>query len=211
MARNLRVGMTLTFLAAGAAAIASLTACPIATAGIYESYMSIDGERRRNEFFSDTTNIVCSVEVRGARTNVTTELLIRQTQVLTLEPPLRATDTNVILAYADFQGAGKQILELKPAENKDAGEQPQVKPFPVGRFQCEVYLDGKLEDTLPFNVNYAPCPPQRIEPGARCGGFYEKNRSCPAGGAGIPEAGPPQVTAGTCTCDGSATAVWVCK
>jgi len=110
--------MTLTFLAAGASAIASLTACPIATAGIFESYMSIDGERRRNEFFSDTTNIVCTVEVRGARTNVTTEMLVRQTQVLTLEPPLRATDTNVILAYADFQGAGKQPLPLPGGEQR---------------------------------------------------------------------------------------------
>lgn len=211
MARILRVGMSVTILGASASAIASLTACPIATAGIFESYMSIDGERRRNVFFSDSTNIVCSVEVRGARTNVTTEMLVRQTQVLTFEPPLRATDTNVILAYADFQGAGKQTLELKPPDRADAGSQPQAKPFPVGRFQCEIYLDGKLEETLPFNVNYAPCPPQRIDPGAQCGGFYEKNRSCPAGGAGIPEAGPPEVTAGTCTCDGSPTAMWACK
>ncbi len=203
--------MAFTFLAAAASAVVSLTACPIATAGIYDAFLSIDGERRRNEFSTDSTNIVCSVEVRGARTNVTTELLIRQTQLISLDVPVKATPTNVILVYADFQGAGKQILELKPAERKDAGQQAQVKPFPAGRFQCEVYLDGKLEQTLPFNVNYAPCPPQRIDNGAQCGGFYEKNRACPAGGVGVPEAGPPEVTPGVCTCDGSPAAVWVCK
>ncbi len=188
MARKLRVGMTLTFLAAGAAATASLTACPIATAGIFESYMSIDGERRRNEFFSDTTNIVCAVEVRGARTNVTTEMLIRQTQILTLDPPVRATDTNVILAYADFQGAGKQVLELKPADPKDAGEAHPREAVP-GRSLPAARSTSKASSKRPYRSTWTspPARPSASSQARVCGGFYEEERLVPTWRSGHPQ------------------------
>lgn len=208
--RLLRFGMAASFVALGASAVTSLTACPIATVGVFDAYMSIDGERRQNVFFTDSKNIVCTADVRGGRTNATTEFLVRQTQILNLQRT--ATPVNAVLVYADFQGAGKQTLELKP-KKKDAGaddQQQEVKPFPAGRFQCEVYIDGKLEETLPFNVDYAPCPAQLIEDGAICEGFYEQNRSCPQGGIGVPGNGIPETSLGRCTCSGQAGAKWQC-
>ncbi len=216
MAKFVRVGVwTLGAVGLLAGLVSSLTACPIATAGIFEAYMSIDGNRRQNTFFTDTKNITCTVDVRGASTRrpITTELLIRQEQVLNLQ---RApVFVNVVLVYADFSGAGTQSLTLKPGE-KDAGgnssgggEKPI--PFPAGRFRCEVYLDGTLEASIPFNVDFAPCPPQLIENGAVCGGFYEGGRSCPRGGAGLQDSGIPEPNIGRCTCSGEQGSQWVCS
>lgn len=193
--------------------VSSLTACPIATAGIFDSYMSIDGTRRQNIFSTDTKNIVCTAVVTAAQSRPTTvEMLIRSEQILL--PTNVAEARNAVLVYSDFSGTGTQSLELKP-EPKDAGDGTQANqqavPFPAGRFRCEIYLDGKLEEALPFIVNFAPCPPQQIEPGAKCGGYYENNRVCPASGLGIPDAAPgPGTFGGTCTCAGDPSAVWVC-
>jgi len=214
MAKALRYGMMVVFgLSCGAGLVSSLTACPIPTAGVFDAYMSIDGTRRQNVFSTDTKNIQCVAVISAAQTRPTTvEMLVRQEQVLNLQGS--AVPANVILVYADFAGGGTQTLALKPVE-KDAGDGTQstqeAVPFPAGRFRCEIYLDGKLEEALPFNVTFAPCPPQRIENGAKCGGYYEANRRCPQGGLGIPGSGqPPGNFGGDCVCSGDPAAVWQC-
>lgn len=209
MAKLVRLGMALGGLGLAAGVVSSLTACPIATAGVFDAYMSIDGTRRQNTFFTDTKNIACTVDVRGAENRpITTEILIRQEQVLNLQRA--AQNVNVVLTYTDFSGVGKQTVALKPdADGGTSGGEKPV-PFPAGRFRCEVYLDGKLVETLPFNVDFAPCPPQLIQAGAVCGGFYEGGRSCPRGGAGVIGANLPETNIGRCTCSGESGAVWVC-
>lgn len=214
MAKVVRYGlMGVGGVVLAASLVSSLTACPFPTAGIFDAYMSIDGQRRQNEFTTDTKNIQCTAVVTAAATRPTTvEMLIRQEQILGLNGA--ATASNVVLVYVDFSGSGTQTLALKPVE-EDAGANggsQEAIPFPAGRFRCEIYLDGKLEETLPFNVNFSPCPPQLIEPGANCAGYYEGNKVCPRGGAGIPTSGVQGGTAlGNCTCSGEVGSKWVCQ
>jgi len=210
MAKMVRIGMVLGGLGLAGGLVSSLTACPVSTAGIFDAYMSIDGTRRQNTFYTDTKNISCTVDVRGAQSRpVTTEVLIRQEQILGLQR--NALNVNVVRTYSDFSGFGTNTVSLKPAgpDGGTGGDDTPV-PFPAGRFRCEIYLEGKLEETLPFNVDFAPCPPQLIEPGAVCGGFYEGGRSCPRGGAGIPNSGVPETNIGRCTCSGELGSLWVC-
>lgn len=206
--RLLRLGMAVSFVALGASAVTSLTACPIATIGIFDSYMSLDGDRQRNVFFTDSTKIQCTADIRGARADATTEILIRQTQTLSLQRT--AAPENAIVVYTEFAGPGKHTIDARPADKKDASDDSEAKPFPPGRYQCEIYIDGKLESTMPFNIDFAPCPPRLIENGAKCGGYYEQNRSCPQGGIGVPGNGIPEPAGGRCSCTGQDGALWTC-
>lgn len=216
MAKVVRYGlMGVGGVVLAASLVSSLTACPFPTAGIFDAYMSIDGQRRQNEFTTDTKNIQCTAVVNAAATRPTTvEMLIRQEQALNYITggPDPAAGTPV-LVYADFTGSGTQTLALKPVE-EDAGANGgggEAVPFPAGRFHCEIYLDGKPAEDLAFNVNFAPCPPQIIEPGAKCEGYYRANQVCPRGGFGIPGANRPGQFAGNCTCAGGPGSVWVCQ
>ena len=191
-----RIGVAAVGLVAvGAGLVTSLAACPFPTAGVFDAYMSIDGQRRQSEFYTDMRNIVCTADIRGSdRRPLTTEMLIRQEQVLDYKTQT-AENKNSVLVYVDFSGPGEKVLELKPAE-RDAGTgqaegSNEAKPFPAGRFRCEIYVEGELKETLPFNVLFAPCPARFIEDGATCGGYYEANRQCPRGGLGIPTATLP--------------------
>lgn len=211
-----RIGIAAVGLVAvGAGLVTSLAACPFPTAGVFDAYMSIDGQRRQSEFYTDMRNIVCTADIRGSdRRPLTTEVLIRQEQVLDFKTQT-AQNVNAVLVYADFSGPGEKVLELKPA-GRDAGTgqaegSNEAKPFPAGRFRCEIYVEGELKETLPFNVLFAPCPPRFIEDGATCGGYYEANRQCPRGGLGIPNANLPPTNAGTCSCTGEAGSKWVCR
>ena len=53
------------------------------------------------------------------------------------------------------------------------------QPFPPGRYQCEAYLDGKLELVSIFNIDFPPRPTASIPPGSLCYGFYKKIDVCP--------------------------------
>ncbi len=200
----------LVILAALASLAASLTACPISTAGLADAWLSVDesGERRRNVFTTDSTNIACIADVKAGRKDLTVEMLIRQVQILNPQNKAAIT-TNIISVYVDSAGGGTKTLTLKPAK-KDGGAETNTQPFPAGRFQCEIYFDGILEASLPFNIDFAPCPAAAIETGAICGGYYELNRGCPRAGAGIPNSGPPAPGPPNCTCEGSPGSKWVC-
>ena len=153
------------------------------TARVSDVYMSLDanGSRKRNVFYTDTKEIHCVVELGVGREGVTVEAIIRQLQAYDFEAD-RYFETDRVAANAEnspspSNGIQKLDITLKPANQN--GEEAAGTPFPPGRFQCEAYLDGKLEQVSIFNVDFPDCPTAAIRPLTLCFGFYKDESVCP--------------------------------
>lgn len=160
----------------------ALSSCTT-TARINDIYMALDGDgnRRRNVFFTDTKEIHCVVEMGIGRPGTTVEAIVRQDQSYDFAAD-RFFDADRVLANAETspsagQGIQKLDVTLKPVSPD--GTEESDSPFPPGRYQCEAYLDGRLEKVTIFNVDFPPCPTSTIFPTSRCFGFYKKLDVCP--------------------------------
>jgi hypothetical protein len=178
--------------------VASATPACTATANVTEVYTSLDsdGARRRNEFYTDTKDIHCIAEAGIGRDGVTIEGFIRQRQVYDFRQD-RFVDVDRVLAYSEAgaqKSEGPFKFSLKLAKRDPSGAELEGAPYPAGRYECEILLDGRREGTAIFNVQFPPCPPAVILQGQTCYGFYKQNDLCPAAG----ESGDKEPT---CSCD----------
>ncbi|MCL2725963.1 MAG: hypothetical protein FWD69_16180 [Polyangiaceae bacterium] len=188
------------------------------TANVSDLVMALDGngDRKRVTFYTDTKEIHCVATLGIGREGVTIEGLVRQTQRADLTP------VNVVVAYAEgtmspAEGTQKFDISLTPvdasgadagADSGDSSGASNNVPYPVGYFQCEVYLDGELKRTALFNIEYPPCPVTFIASGTVCAGYYEINKKCPIAGNGLSAVDPAICnTAVCCTCE---TSGWSC-
>lgn len=176
--------------------LASVASCT-STARVVDVYMALDGQgdRKRNIFFTDTKEIHCVVELGIGRTGSTVETIVRQLQAYDFEAD-RFFETDRVVANAEAapqpsQGLQKLDITLKPAGPN--GEDASGEPYPPGRFQCESYLDGALEQVAIFNIDFPPCPQASIRAATLCYGFYKKDLQCPK--YGVTSRDPL-----TCTC-----------
>lgn len=183
-----------------------LPACP-KTANVSDVFTSLEGgrdARRRNVFYTDTQEIHCVVEVGNGRDDVTLDIVLRQIQSFFPQGKLQDVDyvvnsEELHVPHAD----GPQYPDIRYEVASPNGQAIQGAPYPVGRFVCEAYLDGQMQGSATFNVQFPDnCPAQFLTTGSPCVGFYEDKRQCPIGGASAPETPP-------CTCDYS-KAGWVC-
>jgi len=175
----------------------AFSACT-ATVGVSDYYSALDSEglRRRNEFFTDTAEIHCIAEYAAGRNDYTLTTQLRQIQDVT-GAPLNLLHTSSESAEGPTENA-KFDTRFFPTVN---GQPAQGAPFPAGRYQCELLLDGELERTAVFNVRFAPCPTTVVNAQQDCAGFYAGGISCP----GISPTGAPA----TCTCDPGPK--WTCQ
>jgi hypothetical protein len=161
---------------------ATLSACTT-TANITDVRMSLDaeGNRIRNVFFTDSKDIYCIASGAFGRQGATVETLIRQLAQYDFDRR-EYYEVDAVAAYADDS----------PPPNKDSvtisvalrplgpdGRPDAELPFPVGRYQCEMLLDGELKGVSIFNVDFPPCPTARLVAHTRCFGFYEEGKVCP--------------------------------
>ncbi len=160
----------------------ALSSCTT-TARVTDVYMSLDGDgaRRRTVFVTDQKEIHCIVEMGIGRPGSTVEAIVRQNQSYDFIAD-RFFDADRVLANAETapspqEGIQKLDITLKPAGPN--GEDATGSPYPPGRYQCEAYLDGVLEKTSIFNIDFPPCPTALILPGSLCYGFYKKVDVCP--------------------------------
>lgn len=171
--------------------------------------MSIDedGSRRRSVFTTDSASVVCVAQVGIGRKDVTLDIRIRQ--IRDVDPTTDSvTDVSrVIAAVEHHPGITQSVpslltLAMKPTSVQPDGtlKEDDKAPFPSGSFRCEILLDGELEAEIPFNIDFAGCPPTVIPPNAKCLGFQRLNAACPQSG----ESGSPEPTC-TCTAEG-----WSC-
>lgn len=183
MRRALRATATAIALASGASAL-SATGC--STAGLRDAYTALDesGLRRRDVFFTDGTVLYCVAEVSSGREDLTVDALIRQT-VAYDEAADKTTEVDIVAAIAS-SGPGRAqgvnvAVSLTPA-NAD-GTPNEDGAFPVGEYLCEIYLDGELEASVPFRIDFPSCPAYAIAPNSACQGFFRRNTTCPRFGA----------------------------
>jgi hypothetical protein len=162
--------------------VGALSSCTT-TARVTDVYMALDadGNRQRNVFFTDTKEIHCVVELGIGRDGVTVEAIVRQLQAYDFIQD-RFFETDRVSANAESspgktEGIQKLDLVLSPAGPN--GEDAMGAPFAPGRFQCEAYLDGKLEKVAIFNIDFPDCPTSAIRPLSLCYGFYKNLDVCP--------------------------------
>jgi hypothetical protein len=157
----------------------SLSSCT-STARITDVYTALDGQgdRQRSQFFTDSKEIHCVTELAVSRTGVTLEVKVHQllTYDFTTDKYV-STDritADVETSPAAGQGIQKADVSLKPqaADGSDLTD----GPFQPGHFQCDAYLDGDLEKSAIFNVDF---PGSTIAPGTVCRGVYTQNKQCP--------------------------------
>jgi hypothetical protein len=187
------------------ALVASVSSCAT-TARIDDVYLALDanGDRKRVLYFTDTKEIHCVVEMGIGRPGTTIESLVRQLQAYDFQKDT-FFETDRVIANAESSpqpGQGLQKLDVTLKPFGPNGEDAPGSPFPVGRFQCEAYLDGKLEQVAVFNIDFPPCPQAAIKPDSPCDGFYKKNIECPK--YGVTSRDPL-----TCAC--KVVTGWECK
>ena len=164
-------------------AVPALAACT-STGNIVDIRMALDenGWRVRNQFFTDSTKIYCVGRLGLGRPSAVVEMKVRQFQRYDFIAN-RFFDTDGVAAVDEQQPEPSQqskiiSLELTPRGPTDA-ESGESTPFVPGRYECEVYLDGELQGTAPFNILFPPCPEFTIGPETRCYGFYREGDTCP--------------------------------
>ncbi len=177
--------------------LASLSSCA-ATARISDVYLALDGQgdRKRNVFFTDSKEIHCVVEMGIGRKGVTIEAVVRQTQAYDFAAD-KFFDTNHVIGNAEQSPnptEGIQRLDVTLVPLGPDGVNSDSAPFAPGRFVCEASLDGELQKTAVFNVDFPDCPTSLIKPGSICFGFYKSLTVCPRFGATATS--PPN-----CQCD----------
>jgi hypothetical protein len=192
-----------------AALVAALAPACSRTATVIDVYTALDsnGNRKRNVFYTDTSEIHCIAEAGNSRKDATFSMQLRALQLYDFDTQT-TFDTNRVLNAVEFAPGPSENLQFLDAQLKkthaaakdddagagdDEGEEEKT-PFDVGRFVCEVYLDGDLAGAATFNVLVPPCPDAAVIPKALCYKFFDKNTICPA--FGLTSTDPL-----TCRCD----------
>lgn len=198
--------VALTLTTAGLAAV--LASC--STANISDVYTAddADGNYKRTTFYTDSNEVHCVIEAGIGRTDATIDVLVRQLQGYDYLKNVFFT-TNRVIANIEAQpqpADGIQKIDMQldplPPDGSSTSTTGDI-PFPIGHFQCEAYLDGDLQRTAVFNINFPPaCPDSFITPSSICFGFYPLSQVCKRYGN---TSDPNQ---GNCTC--TADQGWMC-
>jgi hypothetical protein len=163
--------------ARGACALLLLLLVGCETAGFKDAYIALDaqGNRKRSVFHTDTEAIYCVAELASGVDDVSVMAKVR-----------------VRALYDEYTGESRPldsiigVQEQAPGKGDDLTvsfqlEKPQdQQTSPAGRLSCELYLDGKLERKLDFEVRYPDCPLLAIEPESSCAGVVLRGAECPS-------------------------------
>lgn len=168
-------------------ALPALSAACTATANVDDAYMALDnaGDRKRNVFFTDTAQIFCVAEFAASRTDVTLNMRLHQLSrydfVQNTLVQFDAYPAEVEIAPGSTSGRSKQTLALTKVDA--AGNTADGLPYAAGDYECQVFLDGKLQKSVKFSIQFPPCPDIQIQANATCLGFYRMGDKCPELGA----------------------------
>jgi hypothetical protein len=167
------------------------------------AYMALDSEglRQRTSFFTDTQQIYCVGELVSARNDVTVSAVIKSTalidatgqlvpvqQTYTVAEDAPGHTTLTLTAFAMLQTPAGTSTSMAPL---------QGVPYPAGNFVCELSIDGQLEESVSFTIDYPACPAVPVAPTIPCQGWVKQGSVCPSENPGH-----------TCTC--AASGQWEC-
>jgi hypothetical protein len=173
------------------------------TAGMRRAYMALDSEglRQRTSFFTDTQSIYCIGELVSARDDVTVSAVIKSTALVDATGQL--VPVQQIYTVAE-QAPGHTQLSLTsfamlqtPAGTSTSMAPLDGVPYPAGQFVCELSIDGQLEESLSFSIDYPDCPTVPVAATISCQGWVKQGSRCPSSTPGQ-----------TCTCGTSG--LWEC-
>lgn len=196
----------------GLIALSSAPACSN-TAGVSEVYTSLDGDgsRRRDTFFTDSTEIHCIVKAQFGRPDVTIRGVFRR--IRKWDPTIGTDgDFKEVDEYAsdidfhpDRTADRKEPTVIDFAMTRlDASGAPSDKvAFVAGSYICTIEIDGVAIDTkAPFNIEFPECPQASIATGSTCLGYFKPDTECPRDGL-------KSRTDKTCSCKKSG--IWECQ
>ena len=167
------------------------------TAAVKKSYMALDaeGNRKRSVFFTDTDSIYCIGELAVGRKDVSVEAALRST-ALALPTTGELVPIESVIAVKDVSPASTGS-DVKVSFQLLKVEHPK-DPWQAGKFVCDLSIDGVVETSTPFEIQYPPCPFQPPIDGEGCAGFFLPQSVCP--GAIAPQ---------SCTC--TDLGAWQCN
>lgn len=202
-----------------------------------------NGDRRRTHFYTDTDSIFCDVDYVGDRKDITVNAVLRQVtsepcpfayypnplscpggdarQTSWAAPQQSA---NFVLSVLEqTPGSGTTTLgfswQQQTSSDTDAGSSTSggnstpPPPWPVGKYRCEIYVDGAMQGSADFDVGFpdgdanhiagqaykgqGACPVTPVLAGNPCWDYVLPGQQCLSG------------IGKTCACD-KASGVWVC-
>jgi hypothetical protein len=170
--------------------LATSTACTH-RAIVADVYMSIDsdGSRHRTEFFTDTESIYCIAKIVAAPMGTTVDARLLLTESTTAPTPQLLALGEDVVGASDTK-ATDTFQVLKPSAMMNG-------PWPVGRFECDILIDGEAAASTTFAITMPSCPLYPAQEGVPCAGFYPPDARCPAA-----------LSTQTCVCDVSGS--WKC-
>jgi hypothetical protein len=164
---------------------AVITACST-TANISDVFTSLDGDgsRRRETFFTDTEEVHCIAVAGVGRPDVTVEGSVHQIRTFNFDKG----DFELADRYIAFTDLHPQVekdqkeptkLDFLLEKTDSTGKPSDTAPYLAGSYVCEVGIDGKVDKTAAFNIDFPPCPSAEIILNGPCFGFYPKDQKCP--------------------------------
>lgn len=184
--RALQQGLMAALVLGGVAVVtASETGCGN-TSQVRQIFMALDGngDRPRDQFFTDTKQIFCDVVFSAYNTDETLDVQFIQDKG---ENPAFDGTNNIgpvsrLWAGAEAvpsKGISTVSFTLDPPQEVGSGLQ---LPFPVGHWKCRVTINGDFAGEVGFTVNY-PTPDCPATGGAydglNCAG-YKAGDQCPS-------------------------------
>lgn len=157
------------------------------TGNVVDVHMALDedGWIERNEFFTDSAKIYCVGRLGLGRRTAILGMRIRTFQLYDfLQNKFIDVDgVGAVNERQETQSKDPKFVNLQLKPLGPSGSNQQDVPFLPGRYECEVYLDGELQGTAPFNILFPPCPDYIIAPETRCYGYFREQDTCPRYGA----------------------------
>jgi hypothetical protein len=141
--------------------------------------MALDatGHRRRHTFYTDTEAIYCVAEMASGVDDVSVAAKVRAKNLFDPFTGGRRRLPRDAVIGAEEQAPGRGAdLNLSFHLLKPEGDEF----YPAGEFVCELYLDGKLAESLDFEVNYPSCPFKPIKQMSSCAGAVLYGSECPS-------------------------------
>jgi hypothetical protein len=208
----------LTMGAVGLAAMTTATTGCSTTSQVRQIFMALDGtgDRTRDTFYPDTTQIFCDVVWAGRSPDTTIDAVIVQTKGEDIIGSGSVVPVDRLFAVGEVVGGENlSTLSFTWTVQADGGG---TAPFPVGSYQCQVSVNGENAGASNFFITYPGCAKNdptscggagtdcplggAAVPGAPCLGFYKIGAQCPSIG--------DLTNASGCNCDG-ASGVWQCQ
>jgi len=172
-------------------------------AGLTDAYMSLDdgGMRRRTVFYTDTASIYCIGNVDSGVDDVTVSSVVRARSLyVSSRDAFEPVDEVVAVSDSDRapgKGQSQVAFQLEKTVPR-AGIDPSQIPYTPGSYVCEIYVDGDLDRSVPFEIDFPSCPVAPPAEGGPCAGWVRPSSKCSGAKAGV-----------ECTCASGGT--WTCS